>query len=206
MTDNFITLYNITLYEPMTVFTDLLIAFFCFRFFQKIEKNEANWRFFFLFLSFSTFFAAISHGFFAVHEGVGYKTVWLVAQAFGGFSIFNGVCATFLDSEKKAQMQLGIYTILLFAVQKFWVVIINNAFGLIPMMYWHFRNRSVANFRVAMGIVVTFFAAGVHAFKLSLHTFFNYNDIAHLILLASLSLMFWGVRTKALEIAPPSVS
>ncbi|MEI8137790.1 MAG: hypothetical protein WCH21_10745 [Bacteroidota bacterium] len=47
---------------------------------------------------------------------------------------------------------------------------------------------------VVVGIAVSFFSIIIHSFKLSIDVWFNYKDIAHLIILFSLIIIFKGVK------------
>jgi len=93
-------------------------------------------------------------------------------------------------------IQLVIYYIVLAFVQKFVVTIIDNALGLIPIMILHFAAKEKKDYYkwIGYGILLSFITAIVHGLKLSLGDYFNYNDIAHVFIMISLSVMYFGIR------------
>lgn len=209
MTDTTLTIGNIPIHEPVTAFTDYLITIIAFIYFLKLSSsNEVvrNWRLFFLFISLSTLFGGCSHAFFAVHEGWQYKSFWLPMQFINGFAVYFAQKATLLsvlkDSEKYNAwklsyiLQLCIYFVVLIIVQKYIVTILDNAIGLVPIMILHFTAKVKEEHYnyIGYGICVSFITAIVHGIKFSLHDYFNYNDIAHVFIMISLTVMYLGVK------------
>lgn len=207
MTDNYIVIGNFVLYEPTTVLTDLIISGLSFFFFNTLNKQPRtiaikNWSFFFLFFGLSTFIGAFSHAFFQLHDGVAYKSFWLCMQVLNGVAVLFSQKATFDKKwDRLFLIQFLIFVVAVFLFQKFLVVIINNALSLVPIMIFHYRisKTKISGMYIANGILVSFATALVHGFKLSFHTFFNYNDIAHLLIMLSLYIMYKGIRMKAAE-------
>lgn len=213
MTDTTIYIGSIAVHEPMTVFTDYIITILSLGFFFRIPTvdNAAvrNWRLFFLFMALSTGIGSNSHAFFAVHEGLAYKSIWLPMQVLNAFAVYFAQQATLQSVLKNAEsrnawkwsyvVQLIIYIIILMIVQKFVVTIIDNALGLIPIMVLHFTAKEKEPYYkyIGYGIVISFITAIVHGFKLSLCAYFNFNDIAHVFIMISLYVMFRGVKLKA---------
>lgn len=211
MTDTTITISGISIHEPVTAFTDFLITILAFIYYLKLSSsNEVikNWRLFFLFISLSTLFGGCSHAFFAVHEGWEYKSFWLPMQFINGFAVYFAQKGTLLsvlkDSEKYNAwklsyiLQLCIYFIVLIIVQKYVVTIIDNALGLVPIMILHLSAKVKEEYYkyIGYGICVSFITAIVHGTKFSLDAYFNYNDIAHVFIMISLTVMFLGLRKK----------
>jgi hypothetical protein len=95
-------------------------------------------------------------------------------------------------------IQLVVYLIVLMIVQKYIVTIIDNALGLIPILILHAtaKIKEVHYKYIAYGIGVSFITAIVHGVKFSLHEHFNFNDIAHIFIMISLTVMFWGLKKK----------
>jgi hypothetical protein len=150
-----------------------------------------------------------SHAFYAIHEGFNYKSIWLTMQCLNGFAVFFAQKATLHSVLKNYPnknywrlsyvIQLIVYFILLFIIQKYTVTIIDNAVGLIPIMILHFSAREKEEYQkwIGYGITISFITAIVHGLKFSLHDYFNYNDIAHVFIMISLTVMFIGVRRKS---------
>jgi len=212
MTDTTLIIGDFSIHEPVTVFTDYIITVLAFIYYWKLPStNEVvkNWRLFFLFISLSTFFGGSSHALFAVHEGWKYKSLWLPMQFINGFAVYYAQKATLLsvlkDSEKYNAwklsyiIQLVVYFIVLIIVQKYVVTIIDNALGLVPIMILHLSAKVKEDYYkyIAYGISISFITAIVHGIKFSLHDYFNYNDIAHVFIMLSLTVMFLGARQKA---------
>lgn len=194
-------------YEPITVLTDLIIAVLCFLFWKRIlpatPTNNA-WRKFFFFFGWSTFVGAFPHALFPVHEGISYKSIWLSMQLLNGLAVFYAQSASstsVLSSSPKAELyrklilvQLLLFLVAVIVFQNFLVVVIDNALGLIPVMVFHFRKRKVSPgaATIGTGIAISFLTAIVHGAKISLHAYFNYNDLAHVFIMISLTVMYMG--------------
>ena len=214
MTDTTIYIGTLAVHEPMTVFTDYIIAILSLVFYFRIPSGGdaavRNWRLFFLFMGLSTGVGAHSHALFAVHEGIAYKSIWLPMQELNGFAVFFAQQATLQSVLKRSPTynawkwsyaaQLVIYIIVLMVVQKFIVTVIDNALGLIPVMILHFTAKEKEPYYkyIGYGIVISFITAIVHDFKISACDYFNYNDIAHVFIMISLYVLYKGVRQKAM--------
>lgn len=213
MVDTTIYIGGFAIHEPVTVLTDYIITVLAFIYFLKIKPTNAisrNWRLFFLFLSVSTLFGGTAHALFAVHEGPAYKSVWLTMQIINGLAVYFAQHATLVsvlkDSPNKKLwkysyiIQLLVYYIVLLIVQKYVVTIVDNALGLITIMVLHLTARKKEEYQkfIAYGILISFITAIVHGAKLSIHDYFNYNDIAHVFIMISLSVMVKGAQMAAL--------
>jgi hypothetical protein len=214
MTDTTITIGNMAIHEPVTALTDFIITILAFIYYRKLSAPDEvtkNWRLFFLFISLSTLAGGFSHGLFAVHEGIQYKSIWLTMQFVNGFAVYFAQKATLLSvlKDSKSQhvwklsytIQLVTYFIVLIIVQKYIVTIIDNAVGLIPIMILHFAAKDKKQYYswIAYGILISFITAIVHGVKFSIHAYFNYNDIAHVFIMISLTVMFLGVKKKSIS-------
>jgi hypothetical protein len=215
--DTTIYIGDLAIHQPVTVLTDYIIAalcLFCFLQLKKLHhknKSTANWNYFFVFLGLSSFMGGCSHAFFAVHEGFGYKAFWLQMQVLNNVMIYFAQRATLhsaLQNSLKRKLwsisytlQLILFTVAVFVFQNFLVVVIDTAVGLIPVMIIHFvdSKKVKASSFIAYGILTMFLTAVVNGAKLSIHTYFNYQDISHVLIMISLSLMFVGIKKKAIS-------
>jgi hypothetical protein len=215
--DTTIYIGDFAVHQPVTAFTDVIISALCFFFFIKLGKvTKANrstihWKRFFFFLSMASFVGGCSHGLFLVHDGFNYKTFWLTMQLLNVISVYWAQRATItsllMDSPNKKilnivyNVQLIIFSAAVFFCQNFLVVIWNSAIGLIPIMIFHFRNvqKNENNKWIAWGIVVLFFTAFINATKISINEYFTYLDIAHVLIMINLSLIYTGVKRKAIS-------
>ncbi len=213
--DTTIYIGDFAIHQPVTVFTDYIIGAMCIYFYLKLnrpsfeDESTINWKRFFLLLSLASLFGGISHGFYAIHEGGGYKSFWLTMQALNVFSIYRAQLATLTSALKDSKnkyywnlsyhTQLVLFFIAIFVFQNFLVVIIDMAIGLIPIMLIHFIDaRKVKESAwIAYAIVVLFLSAIINAAKFSISAYFNYQDIAHILFMINLSMMFIGIKRKA---------
>jgi hypothetical protein len=213
--DTTIYIGTIAIHEPVTVLTDYLITIQCLFFFIRLNRfsytdNCTNyWKCFFGLMALSSFAGGCSHAFFAVHQGAAYKAFWLSMQALNILSVFymqrGTLYSALKDSTKKKywnisyHVQLVVFFAAVFIFQNFLVVIINTVISLIPVMLIHFADakRNRQNLWIAYGIVVLFITAGINAAKLSIHPYFNYLDLAHVLIMLNLLLMYTGVKRKA---------
>lgn len=206
-----ITIGGFQIYEPATVFTDLIIATLAISFYMRLRKFEdataMNWSYFFLFLGTATLIGSASHAFFAVHEGFLYKLLWLGMQAINGLGIFFAQRATLVSILKDTPsrtiwrwsylIQLIVFLGLLFSIQKYIVSVVENALGLIPIMILHYRYRQRFSKIIANGIAISFATVFIYLGKVSLHDYFNHNDLAHVFIMISLYVMYKGIHLKA---------
>lgn len=212
MTDTTISISGVAIHEPMTAFTDLIIAILAITFYiqlkNKTDETTRRWSYFFLLLGLSTCLGACSHAFFSIHDGWQYKSFWLPMQIINGFAVYHAQQATFgsvlEDSSNKATwkwsyvIQLIVFISALLYIQKYIVTIIENATGLIPIMVLHYQYKRSFAKMIANGIAISFITAFVNLSKLSLHAYFNYNDIAHVFIMISLYVMYKGVNRRTI--------
>lgn len=215
--DTTIYIGGVAIHQPVAVFTDYIITALTFYFYLQLnripnaDKSTIEWKRFFLLLSLATFFGGCAHAFFEIHEGSGYKSFWLTMQALNVFSVYRAQQATLYsvlqNSDKKYywglsyRTQLILFLIAVFVFHNFLVVIIDSAIGLIPLMIIHFMDAKKvrSSIWIAYGISILFIAAAVHITKFSFHTYFNYLDIGHVLIMINLSLMYVGIKRKAIS-------
>ena len=216
--DTTIYLGNFPIHQPVTAFTGILISCACLFFsfqlssYKKENKIAYYWKVFFFNLTFSTFLGAFTHAFFLLHEGVIYKSLWLPMQVLNGIAIYCAQQATmysvmqeyknttriFWDRYSKALLIVLIPAVFIF--QNFLVSVINSALGLIPVMIMHFSDvnkKDNASKWVASGILISFLTAIIHVGKIGVSKYFNHLDIAHILMIINLSVMYKGVKLKS---------
>jgi hypothetical protein len=217
MVDTTINIGGIAIHEPVTALTDYIIFITAVSFYFGLKRFAngntviKNWGLFFGLLGLSTFFGGTSHAFFEIHAGVGYKTFWLSMQVINGFAIYFAQQATVMSVVENPtyinkwrisyNVQLIVFIIAALYFQNYLVTIIDNALGLIPIMILHFMDKknNKASALIAYGLAISFITAIVHGAKLSVHAYFNYNDIAHVFIMLSLITMYKGVKQKAIS-------
>lgn len=128
-------------------------------------------------------------------------------QAINGLGIYYAQRATIVSVLKESSskkmwklsysIQLFLFLAALFIIQKYLVSVIENAIGLIPIMILHYKYKRSYAKTIANGIAISFATAIIYISRLSLHDYFNYNDLAHVFIMISLSVMYKGIRLKA---------
>jgi hypothetical protein len=214
MVDTTLKIGEFVVYEPMTAFTDYIITIIAIIYFKKLSAdNEVikNWRLFFLFIGLSTLLGGTSHALFPIHDGWQYKSFWLPMQIVNGFAVYFAQKATLVSVLKNSKrysiwklsymIQLIVYLVVLMIVQKYIITIIDNALGLIPIMILHLSSKPKEEYYnyIGYGIAISFITAIVHGLKFSLHAHFNYNDIAHIFIIISLTVMFLGLKKRTIS-------
>jgi hypothetical protein len=193
--------------EPVTAVTDWMITFACFYFALKITRNKKTTPFFLFFIlqGLSTLFGGIAHGFLYEFGLPMHQVAWI----FAGLAVLalqwslNSKMPTVssrISLNSIALLQFSVFAV--FALQPtatFLPVAINSAVGLVLMVLpvalflkvrLHYQ-WTVYFFR-GIGILALtglINAIGFHPFK-----WFNGNDLAHIIIIASMYLFYQGVN------------
>jgi hypothetical protein len=217
MIDTTIYIGAVAIHEPVTAFTDYIIASMAFYFYLQLNRNKngnsiiINWSGFFGLLSLSTLLGGSAHAFFGIHEGVSYKMFWLGMQIANGVAVYFAQQATLAsvlaNSKNKSKwkwsyiIQLILFIIAALFFQNYLVTIVDNAVALIPIMIIHFIASPKEDYqkKIGYGISISFITAIVHGAKISLCAYFNYNDIAHVFIMISLFVMYKAVKQKAIS-------
>jgi hypothetical protein len=203
----FIEVSGIIISEPVTVITDVLLAVLCFFFFWKLwkcEKEVAAWNGFFLFTGMATLLGAYVHGF--IGAGPESKIVWpwLTMQSLSCMGIYfaeQAVIRNFTGKEEKwlrkiSEIKLLLFVFLVFYLKDFIVVVANTALGLLSVMAYYLyagvRTRDRSSLLIVSGIALSISTAVVFINKISLNKWVSHNDISHLIMMASLYLIYRG--------------
>ncbi len=215
--DTTIYIGNLAIHQPVTVFTSYLIFGLCFYFYLQLKRiknvnsSTSNWGRFFLMIGLASFVGSFAHAFFAVHEGLGYKLFWLSMQALNIFSVYFAQQATLNSALQNSvqknfwklsyDIQLILFFSAVFIFHNFLVVVVDGVIGMIPIMVIHFMDSKKVKESswIAYGIVILFLSAIVNITKFSLHAYFNHLDIAHVLVMINLWMMFVGVKRKAIS-------
>lgn len=211
MIANILSLFS----EPVTSITDFMLAAVAFYFFYSIHKMESkkrsviNWSKFFLFLGLSTFFGGLAHAISDRENNFIYDLVWLSMQLSSGLSVFYAQSAAFRSEIRNRKTQkilhkVSFIQLLLFIPSviyffSFKVVAINSSIGLIELVIL-FLPVGIQNWKhkalISAGVLISFLTVYVNSTKLSIATWFNYNDISHVIMFVSILMICKGVKYK----------
>ncbi|MBL0046594.1 MAG: hypothetical protein IPP32_00615 [Bacteroidetes bacterium] len=210
------TFFGVQIAEPTTAFTDFILAFLCILFYfqfsaAKQDKGALYWKLFFLFMGCSTFIGGITHAVFENHHTSGYLIFWITMQILSGLSVYAAQVATIYSipnanipiyrSEDKSllicRIQFFVFALATLTLQNFLIVVVNSTVGFLMVLFIHaisgkkYGNRPAG--WIALGITISFLTAIIYTLKISLNDWFNFKDIAHVIMMVSVCFIFYGV-------------
>lgn len=216
------TFFGVQIAEPTTAFTDFILAFLCILFYfqfsaSKQDKGAFYWKLFFLFMGCSTFIGGITHAVFENHQTNSYLLFWITMQILSGLSVYAAQVATIYSipnsnipiyrSEYKSllfcRIQFLLFAIGTVILQNFLIVVVNSTLGFLMVLYIHalsgkkYGNRPAG--WIALGITVSFLTAIIYTLKISINDWFNFKDIAHVIMMVSVCFIFYGVGLSMQE-------
>jgi len=193
---------NFTLYEPITVLTNLILSALCLAFCLRLGKLHARyWPMFFCLLSFSAFFGALGHGLYPDKNNILQlisRMGIIIAVCLGSIAsicfLTNKNFKLFLNVFSLTQLFVAITLIVLF--NNFLIVKWDGILGLGVIMgsvhiYLSIKGNRGSLF-ILYGIALNSIAGLVHRFQISPNKWFNYNDLGHVILMAGFYLMATG--------------
>lgn len=206
-----IELLGVRLQEPGTIVSDLLMGLACIIFFfklvsQKEDKQQKHLTLFFLFLGFSSFFAAFAHGLFS-YFGI---YLHIISWLFSGLSIYylQLGTSTILTKPKfkfayiiLIKTQFLAYLILIFTMPSFTIVKLNfviSLIGIITPIYLvdYFRNKFRFNLYIIGGIFIAILPSLYHKANFNFGYIFNMNDLSHFVLILCIFFLFLGLRER----------
>ena len=200
------------IYEPMTVFTDLLIMIFGIWFAREIQMwfnvrlMEVHWHFanYFYLIAFTAFFGAIYHTIYPENETIR-DFVWKLTMLGIGFSVFAMLMGTlyyFLPFDSVQYGKWGITAVIfLFTIWIYFDHDLMNAIKLyIPsvifvmgvMLYGWLGKGGNGALWIFVGFFVTLLGSSFTVTKYGFHKHFNSNDIFHIIQIGGMYLIYRG--------------
>lgn len=197
--------------DPVTAITNIGIFITGLACYLKLRKQSLthpnkNWIHFFLFVGISSLVGVIVHGFSYYTVPETHFRIWWAMGVLQGIGISMAQFGWASNVFRKFRMGVAVFCIIqfiLFAVflyiyGTFEVAKIHVGLGLVPILI-HYIYVGMKGYKaeilVATGIGISALTAIVHSMKLSLGMWFNYNDIAHVLIIMSLIVMYKGVKT-----------
>jgi hypothetical protein len=201
--------------DPATIVTNILlfaVGFWCFLKISKFKKStneqtriEARgWSLFFLFGSIAYLTGVVVHGFSWYFAEQTHFYIWLVMGWMQNLAV---VFAQFATAKWYLPKQFGwlrivivlqfvFFCALMAYIRKFAAVNIDVALALVPIACWNIylhKKGKLATSLVGWGILFSAFAAVFVVFRIMPSDWFSYNDIAHVILVGSLLMIYAGL-------------
>ncbi|RXK59739.1 hypothetical protein ESA94_11805 [Lacibacter luteus] len=202
-----IRLFGITVLEPFTVLTNLFIAFACFYAYYSLKKRKLNQSFthryivyFFVLIGWATIIGGvIGHAFLYATGLYGKIPGWYISMA--GVAAFER--AAIAHGRPFMHKKVGRFFSILNIVEicsfmllslftlNFLFVELHATYGLFVVVFcfelYVYLKTKQASFQYLLAATVLGFAAALcHALKLNINRWFNYNDISHLFMTASI--------------------
>jgi len=200
------------IYEPMTVFTDLLIVICGILFARELQMwfnvrlMEVHWHFakYFYTVAFTALIGAAFHTIYPEHETIR-DFLWKLTMLGMGFSVFAMLMGTlyyFLPFDS-VQYAKWIITAIIFGFT-IWIYFddaLMNAVKLyVPsalflmgvMAYGWLSKGDQGALWILGGFIITLCGASFMVTKIGLHKHFNHNDIFHLIQIAGMYFIYRG--------------
>lgn len=196
--------------DPVTALTNIGIfatGLVCYLRLRKlrVQPPHTTWIYFFLLVGVAALIGVVVHGFSAyTPPDVHFKIWWTMGVTQGAgialaqFAFLSNVFHRFRNAMAAVVLILfTAFAVLLYTTGSFEVAKIHVAVCLLPIMFYYiymaFKAKR-AEMLIATGIGISSLTALVHTFKLSISQWFNYNDIAHVLIMASLVVMYNGVK------------
>lgn len=200
--------------EPVTMITDLLISLVCFYAFFRMKqlrcslRSQIHLRNYFFFVALATALGGIiGHGFLYAFSETwklpGWITAILSVALIERSSISHaqpllkpriGHLFMFLNIVE----MIGILVVTIVTIDFKWVEY-HNAYGLIVNVaglhsFAYYKTRDRGSLLILFGVLVTALASFFFTQKISLHTWFNYVDISHVLLAIAGYIIYLGGR------------
>ncbi len=203
---------GISISEPVTSFTDLILASICFILCARVRKHchesifNNAWRLFFLFTGISTLIGALAHGLQSELPQTTFNNLWLCMNISGSISVFFSLKATvnFIKVKERIKNIFNLIngamliTFLGFSLlnNDFEIFKIHIAIGLLMIFFTHLfayiKNHFGSGF-VTSGLMLSFITVFIHSAQISISSWFNYKDISHVIMMISLWMIYQGI-------------
>jgi len=204
--------FGIRVDEPVTTITDLLVSVVCLYAFVQMRRmglnawSQIHFRRYFLLVAIATALGGIiGHGFLYVFSFAWKLPGWIV----GIISVALIERAAISHAQALIKPKIGKFFLVLNIVEMCAILAItmitldfkwvqfHNGYGLIINVaafhgYVYYRTRDKGSLIILIAVFITTIASVVFTNELSLHTWFNYIDISHVLLAIAAYVMFLG--------------
>ncbi len=216
-----IEVLGVKILEPMTSFTDLITGSVCYIIFFLLNKEEVKepayryLKFYFLFIGTATLWGAIFSHAFLYLVTFSWKAVGWSSSAVGMYLIENGALLNYKRHHPETKLgflkyvfalQLLIFFLLILnpGTRVFTVTNSNIAIGMILFVFplflmTYLKTKSRGNKMILYFFFASLIPGLTFNTKLTLHDFFNYHDISHILMALCMVLLYFGVKQLGKE-------
>ncbi len=210
----------VTLHEPMTVFTDYLLATVSVYLAWTLSRRHSSpvarsWMWAIAALAVAAFSGGTTHGFPNLPPPAP-AALWKITQTAIGIAAYFVTRGTVLRHvpakisrivQSIALCQLAIYLVWIALHDEFIYSIVDYAitfgFALVLQASAALKRLDSGAQWIALGILASFAAAAIQAFALAPHPNFNHNDLYHVVQILGTWLIYRGVRLSDENVCEP---
>lgn len=217
-----IEIAGILVLEPITTLTDILVTIVCFYAFYHLKYHEHRrthhikyYRYFFLFMGIATLLGGvIGHAFLYLFSFEWKVPAWIVSM----IAIALAERAAIVRSQELMHYRLGKFFTALNLVElisfmfisiytlKFIFVEIHAMYGLLIVVfsfegYIYLKTKDPNSKLVLWCVFLAALAASAHIGQLTLHKWFNYFDLAHVLMAISCAILYKAVKGMVPELS-----
>ncbi len=209
-----IELWGIRIDEPIVTLTDLLVSFFCFLYFYKMSispkkgKVFTYFKYYFLVMGLATTFGGVIGHAFYYEFSKSWKLVGWIISMFAIMLIERGAIEhTRIALNNKYVKILGIVNIiefliflgLVFYTLDFFYVQLHSGYGLMFVVFTieallFYKTKNEATKYIMAGIGFAALSALAFATKFSIHEWFNYLSLSHVLMAVATIYVYGGVK------------
>ncbi|MDH5609291.1 MAG: hypothetical protein OEY56_07405 [Cyclobacteriaceae bacterium] len=208
------------LLEPMSFILNWVMMLQSFFYFHKLKewRNSSfsiNWRWFFLLFGLSAFFGGPSHLFYHYTGLFGKIPGWssaVLAVSFMELAMVSLTNHEYLKSRLEKLVYLKLFITIASLTYNFhFDVVLFHTIGMavfifVPGFIFLFQRRNELNYLV-LGVFSLLLALPFRLYEVDFHTWFNRDDIGHVMMMTALYLFFRGVREyESNALSVPQVS
>lgn len=215
-----IEFFGILIQEPVTALTDLIVAAVCFYAFAKLKPTHAGanlLRYYFFSMALTTVYGGLIGHAFIHHLSFVWKVPgWLLSM----FSVALLERSSIMRAQPLLSKNIGKFFSVLNIVElltlisivcltlNFFFVEAHAAYGLLVVVFsfevFIFRNTKATSSKLyVIAVGISALAATVHLAQLSIHRWFNYLDLSHVLMATAAYVFFLGGKKSENEILVP---
>jgi hypothetical protein len=211
---SYIPFFGHIMFEPVTFAANTLMMLFCLFAFTKIRRYKlsyaAPWAAFFFMIGVSAQLGAFAH---SIQYQLGDLFIRILiflvnATSLMGIYFCFRSAITYNSLQKKVPGNVVTGLVILWIVLLLVIAFIQSNFTVIKIhagivltyslsvhLVTYFKKQAGSGY-ISAGILISFLSIVVHSLKISFDKWFNYKDIAHVIMIISLIFIYKGVMIK----------